>query len=104
MMGKRKGDAMIAVWVEIEVGEAAVADFLPRMRNQARNSLQLEAGCHRFDICVDPDAPNQVALYEVYDDRAAFDAHLQTDHFKDFDARVADMIVAKSLRILDVMD
>ncbi|MEM7522936.1 MAG: antibiotic biosynthesis monooxygenase [Pseudomonadota bacterium] len=39
-------------------------------------------------------------LYEVYDDAAAFDAHLASDHFKDFDAAVAPMVAAKTVRRL----
>ena len=33
-------------------------------------------------------------------DRAAFDAHLATVHFKRFDAAVAPMVAAKSVRTL----
>ena len=39
-------------------------------------------------------------LYEVYDDRAAFDAHLSTPHFKSFDAATAGMIRSKKVRAL----
>ena len=39
-------------------------------------------------------------LYEVYDDRAAFEAHLSMPHFKAFDAATADMIRSKTVRAL----
>jgi autoinducer 2-degrading protein len=41
-----------------------------------------------------------VFLYEVYDDRAAFDAHLSAPHFKSFDAATAGMIRSKKVRAL----
>ena len=43
-----------------------------------------EAGCRRFDVLVSEDEPDVVWLYEVYDDAAAFDAHLETPHLKKF--------------------
>ncbi|HCI20551.1 MAG TPA: antibiotic biosynthesis monooxygenase, partial [Alphaproteobacteria bacterium] len=50
--------------------------------------------------CHDPDHPGHVFLYEVYDDRAAFDAHLSMPHFKSFDAATAGMIRSKKVRAL----
>ncbi len=77
---------------------------MPLMRTQARTSLEREAGCHRFDICTSEDSARKVILYEVYDDRAAFDLHLASAHFREFDAAVSAMIAAKSVRILDLDD
>jgi quinol monooxygenase YgiN len=51
-------------------------------------------------VCVDSADKASVFLYEVYDDRAAFDAHLATAHFKRFDAAVAPMVASKAVRIL----
>ncbi len=50
-----------------------------------------EPGCSRFDVAFSPDGL-RCLLYEVYDDRAAFDFHLTTPHFKDFD-RVSQPLV-----------
>ena len=94
---------MIAVFVEVDVKPERLADFIPRMELQARNSVALEPECHQFDVWQDAEAPEKVTLYEVYENRAAFDAHLATDHFKDFDGAVSDMLVSKSLRILDLV-
>ncbi len=64
---------------------------------QAANSLNLEEACHRFDVCFDPEDPTRVFLYELYADRAAFDLHLKSDHFLDFDARTRDWVTSKSV-------
>ena len=58
--------------------------FLQMVRDNAAKSLRTEQGCRRFDVCVLRDDPTKVFLYELYDDEAAFDAHLQTAHFKAF--------------------
>lgn len=76
---------MFVAVVDFEIDAAATAQFMPAMRRQAENSVALEAGCTQFDICVDPDDPTRVLLYEVYVDEAAFEVHLRSSHFVEFD-------------------
>jgi len=40
--------------------------------------------CRQFDVCVSASHSNGVFLYEVYDSKAAFDAHLASAHFRQF--------------------
>jgi quinol monooxygenase YgiN len=56
-----------------------------------------EAECSRFDVLVPRDAAvaDMVTLYEIYTDRAAFDLHLATRHFQEFDSATRDMVLAK---------
>lgn len=91
---------MIALLVDFKIKEGVMDDFMPLMQKQAENSVVLEDGCLQFDICTDPDLPLAVFLYEVYENRAAVDLHMQTSHFKSFDAAVADMIADKSVRVM----
>ncbi len=88
---------MFAVTVTFRIKPAFQDRFLPLMRDNARASIRDEAGCSRFDVCTDPARPGDVFLYELYDNAAAFDQHLQTDHFKRFDTAVADMIESKEI-------
>ncbi|QBF29943.1 putative quinol monooxygenase [Thalassococcus sp. S3] len=88
---------MYAVTVTFQIHAEHLDAFLPLMHENAQTSLRDERGCHRFDVCTDPDQPGTVFLYELYDDRAAFDAHLASAHFKRFDAAVSDMIAAKHI-------
>jgi len=94
---------MIAVCVTFDIEPGQMDAFLPLMHAQATNSLVGEPGCHRFDVCTDGEIAARVFLYELYADRAAFDAHLSTDHFKAFDAAVKDMITAKQVSIFDTV-
>jgi (4S)-4-hydroxy-5-phosphonooxypentane-2,3-dione isomerase len=94
-MKERPG--MFAVTVLLEVDGRHLPEFMAEMKKQARNSLEREKGCRRFDICVDAQAPCRVFLYEIYNDRAAFKAHLRTDHFWEFDRRVNDWLVSRKL-------
>ena len=88
------------ITVEFEIDPRQSAAFLPLICENARLSRELEPGCRQFDVCTDPARPNAVFLYERYADRAAFEAHLASAHFRAFDAAVGGMIAAKSVRTL----
>jgi quinol monooxygenase YgiN len=92
------------VAVEFEIDPRFVGAFLPLMRENARLSREREPGCRQFDVCTDPARPVAVFLYERYGDRAAFEAHLASEHFLAFDAAVRGMIAAKSVRTLRRVD
>jgi quinol monooxygenase YgiN len=95
---------MYVVVVDFTVLPAHVAAFRAAMVDNARASREREPGCRQFDVCADSADPARVFLYEVYDDRAAFDAHLASPHFRAFDAMVASWIGAKAVRALERVD
>jgi len=86
---------MYVVIVEFNIKPGFVVSFRERVRQQARDSLAGEPGCHLFDVCIDPDRADFVLLYEVYSDRDAFDTHLASAHFSGFDATVRDWVADK---------
>jgi len=88
---------MYCVAVTFCLHEENFAAFHARVVRQAQDSLEKEPGCSVFDVWTDSERPNEVFLYEIYDDRAAFDAHLASEHFKAFDAEVADWVVDKKV-------
>ena len=89
---------MFVVTVLFEIDPAEAAAFLPRVARQARESLDREPGCRRFDVCLDPERPEHVFLYEMYDDSAAFDAHRASEHLADFSRAIEPMVRAKTVR------
>ena len=86
---------MYIVTVEFDLDPRFVAPFMEAMLENARKSKVLEAGCRQFDVCVSEDDPKKPFLYEVYDDRAAFEAHLATEHYRSFDTRVREWVRSK---------
>lgn len=88
---------MFCVAVTFEIEPAAFARFVTRVRRQAEDSLTLEPLCHRFDVLVADDLSARVFLYELYENREAFDAHLRSAHFLAFDKEVSAMIFRKEV-------
>ena len=89
---------MFVVTVEFTVHPQHLEAFRARMLENARTSLAREAGCRQFDVCVDPAQPAVIFLYEVYQDRSAFDAHLVAPHYLAFADAVASWVATKSVR------
>lgn len=88
---------MYTITVEFVLREGFEDVFVARVVQQARDSLDREPGCRRFDVSTDEGPPLRVFLYELYDDAAAFDAHLASEHFRSFDTDVAEMVEKKTV-------
>lgn len=88
---------MFVVIVRFDVWSHSVAKFSKLVQKQAENSLRLEKACHQFDVVQDDSDPTIFYLYEIYDDRAAFDTHLAAEHFKQFDREAMLMVARKEV-------
>lgn len=88
---------MYVVLVNFRVKPDFADEFRRLILAQAANSLKGESGCRRFDVAFDPDDPTSCLLYELYDDRAAFDRHVETNHFKEFSAAAEPGVVSKNV-------
>ena len=69
---------------EFSVTEAQKSEFLELCSFDSNSSVRDEPGCHQFDALTTEDAPDVVVLYEVYNDKAASEAHLATPHYAIF--------------------
>lgn len=63
----------------------------------AAASVRDEPGCSRFDVLEPAGAADRVLLYEIYDDRAAFEAHVRTPHFAAFNTASAPYVQDKTV-------
>ena len=91
---------MFVILVTFRIAEGGFSSFFDLVRANAAASLAGEPGCSRFDVLTDPEAPDTVVLYEIYDDEAAFRHHVTTAHFKTFDAATAATVAEKTVRRL----
>jgi (4S)-4-hydroxy-5-phosphonooxypentane-2,3-dione isomerase len=87
--------------VEFELKPENVQRFHALIAENARASVANEPGCRQFDVVRPQDAPNRIMLYEVYDDLAAFEAHIKMPHVAAFFAEAKPMIVEQKARRCD---
>ena len=98
--------ALYALTVEFEVHHIAFEKFGQLVRDNAEKSVALEPGCLRFDVLTPvAQAPKPAfLLYEIYADRAAFESHLTTTHFKRFDAETKAMVTRKTVVVYNIVE
>jgi quinol monooxygenase YgiN len=85
---------MFVVVVHFEAKADKVDAFKEAIVGHATRCLQLEPGCLQFDALQDPKNPAKFAVYEIYKDEAAFEAHRSSAHMA-ITAKVLPDLVAK---------
>ena len=73
------------------------AEFRRAIDTNAGASCRFEAGCRQFDVVEPSDEPDRIILYEIYDDRAAFEVHLKTAHLAAFEAASNHLVTKKTV-------
>lgn len=86
---------MFVITVDFEIKSEFVNEFRNRVLQQAKDSLNNETQCFIFDVCFDEKNTNKVFLYEIYQDKDAFDYHLKSDHYLSFDKDVKNWVTKK---------
>ena len=89
---------MYAVIVDFKTKAEHATAFRDAIVANARASVADEPGCSQFDVGVDPQDGTRIFLYEIYDDLAAFEAHMRTPHYAVFDKLSAPLVEAKTVR------
>ncbi|MER9712787.1 antibiotic biosynthesis monooxygenase [Mesorhizobium sp. M0174] len=95
-MGEQSAPRFVVI-PEFRVKPQVKAAFLDAALDDARHSIADEAGCHQFDVVCPENAEDSVVFYEVYDDRAAFEAHLQTPHLGRFQAAMKMLDIEETI-------
>ncbi|WP_245224649.1 putative quinol monooxygenase [Pseudozobellia sp. WGM2] len=85
---------------EVEVEADYLDEYISILKEEAAASVRLEPGV----ICIYPmfekENPAQIRLLEIYVDKAAYESHLLTPHFRHYKKSTLPMV--KSLRLVDM--
>jgi quinol monooxygenase YgiN len=74
---------MILINLKIQIRADRREEWLDRITRYMK-AVREEPGCTSFDVYESIDAPNQFSVIETFADKDAGEAHVATDHFKDF--------------------
>jgi quinol monooxygenase YgiN len=85
--------------VEFRLRPGAADRFHRLIGENARASVRDEPGCRQFDVVVPEGQPDSVFLYEIYDSREAFDAHMKTPHYAAFDRESGACVSGKKVTL-----
>ena len=82
---------------ELQIDPSRLDAFAAAIREVGQASVNLEEGCIALYAVADQDNPAFVRVFEVYRDAAAYQAHLQTPHFRKFRDTTNAMVTARKL-------
>lgn len=85
----------LVITVDFKLKPGTMSAFRQLVDRNAADSCRDEPGCRRFDVLAPFSLGERVFLYEIYDSRGAFEAHLKTRHFIEFNRASAAMVLAK---------
>jgi len=84
---------------ELEIDSAQLYAYRVALREEIETSIHVEPGVLTLYAVALKEHPEQIRLFEMYRDAAAYESHLQSSHFKTYKARTQRMV--KSLRLLE---
>jgi autoinducer 2-degrading protein len=84
--------------VNIRIKPESVEAFMKKVAENAREARK-EPGCRQFEVLVDPKERTKVALFEIYDDERAFEAHQATPHFKKYLAEAVPLLASRERQV-----
>ncbi len=91
------------VTVDFKLMPGAMDEFRRLIEENASTSCRDEKGCRRFDVLAPKGEADRILLYEIYDDRASFEAHLGTGHFARFNRESAALVIDKRVQEFDFL-
>jgi quinol monooxygenase YgiN len=92
------GDRVVRI-AEIEVEPQQVETYRAALREEIEASIRLEPGVLMLYALAVKGHPEQVRMVEVYANQGAYEAHLQTSHFKKYKAATLGMV--RSLKLIE---
>lgn len=84
---------------ELEIDRTQLDAYKAALREEIETSIRVEPGVLTLYAVIVKGQPNQIRLFEMYASPAAYQAHLQSEHFKKYKNVTAGMV--KSLRLIE---
>jgi len=92
-------DMMIRI-SEIEIVPEHLEAYKAILKEEAAASIAKEQGVIAIFPMLQKQHPSQVRIVEIYADKAAYEQHLQTPHFKEYKTSTLKMV--KELKLIDM--
>ena len=86
---------------ELEIDPAQLEGFTAATKEVGETSVRVEPGCLVLYAVSEKERPERVKVFEIYRDADAYQAHIQTPHFKKFRAATDNMV--KSRKLIDTV-
>ncbi|WDF78412.1 putative quinol monooxygenase [Mucilaginibacter sp. KACC 22773] len=85
---------------KIQIDPAQLDQYNAALKQQMTTAVSVEPGVLTYYAVADKTNPAHITILEIYADTAAYQAHIQTPHFKKYKETVQHMV--KALELVDV--
>ena len=82
---------------ELEIDPAQLESYKNAVKEEMETSVRTEPGVLAIYAVAENDHPTRLRFFEMYADEAAYNAHIQSPHFKQYVAITKDMITSRKL-------
>jgi quinol monooxygenase YgiN len=93
---------LFVIFVDFHLKPGVRQQFRRLIDINADASVRNEPGCLQFDVLEPEGEADRVLLYEIYSARAAFDAHLRSEHFRIFADASESLVLQKNVMRCDL--
>jgi quinol monooxygenase YgiN len=90
----------VYLFVAIDVKPGVRDNFLEKIRVHGAH-IRTEVGCETLEIFIDSQSPNQVCVWEVWTNRALWDAHMVNAASAAWQKVAADYVVGEKITVMD---
>ena len=97
--GETKEPILVRI-AELEIDPGQIDAYESALSDEIATSIRLEPGVLNLYAVAVKGQPTQVRIFEMYADQAAYEAHLQTAHFKKYKTGTLEMV--QSLELSEV--
>jgi quinol monooxygenase YgiN len=83
----------------LQIDSAQLGNYKSALKEHAETAVRVEPGVLTLYAVYEKNNPTHVTVFEIYANKAAYEAHLQTPHFLKYKASTKDMV--KSLELIE---
>jgi len=85
---------------KLQIDPAQLENYKAALKEHAETAVRVEPGVITLYAVAEKNSPTHITVFEIYANAEAYQAHLQTAHFKKYKSTTKDMV--KSLELVDV--
>src|SRR5947209_1833391 len=77
---------------KLEIDPAQLDNYKAALKEEVETALRVEPGVLMLYAMADKENPTRITLLEIYADQTAYQAHLQSPHFRKYKTGTKDMV------------
>lgn len=90
-------DAKVVRIAELEIDPAQLDKYTAAVKEEMEASVRTEPGVLGIYSVAEKDNPSKLRFFEIYADEAAYQAHIQSPHFRKYYETTKTMITSRKL-------